>query len=65
MILKEPGLDHNGSNSLQVISTNIVLVTDTKISVSCNEEHWTSKPSTLDFTSFNYTTDRIFIHQCI
>ena len=59
VIAQEPGLGHNDSNSLQVISTDTVLVTDTRISVSCNQEHWTSKLSRLDFTS-NYIADRIY-----
>ena len=59
IIQEEPGLGYR-DNSLQIISTDTVLVTDTRISVSYNQEHWTSKLSMLDFTSLNYTADRIY-----
>lgn len=59
IIQEEPGLGYR-DNSLQIISTDTVLVTDTRISVSYNQEYWTSKLSMLDFTSLNYTADRIY-----
>lgn len=48
------------SSGILVLFTDTVLVTDTRISVLCNQQHCTSQLFTLNFTSMNYTADQIY-----